>query len=345
MTNAIEGVGASGGAARLAKMAAQMAMMAAMSLDDAAPGGQGSQGGDALGDMTQQLAQTLQQAGQQLAQSLQQAGQQLGQMFQGPDPSDAGGAGGVGGVGGAQGAGAAGGAQGGLLQMIMQLLQMLQQLTQQGGDDDMSANPQAQNLSGPLGDSSAGDPGAVPGSPGVQGASAPGAVPGGPAPAGPAAAPPTDPVGAPAAAPPSGGHGMKGPANGKYDASIEKNAAAYGLNPDMVKCLINKESQGNPEAESSAGACGLGQLKPETASGLAGRQVSAEELKSKPDFNIQLTCQYLQQLSKQKNDSIPDILGAYNQGPNADWQSIPESQDYVKSIMNGMASGQLPTWG
>lgn len=138
---------------------------------------------------------------------------------------------------------------------------------------------------------------------------------------------------------------MVGPANGKYDGTIEKYAGQYGLDPNMVKCLIAKESQGNPNAESWAGACGLGQIKPSTASELAGRPVSADELKNNPELNIELTCKYLSQLSQQKGGNIEDILGSYNQGPNADWRSIPESQDYVKSITEAMRSGQLPTWG
>lgn len=138
---------------------------------------------------------------------------------------------------------------------------------------------------------------------------------------------------------------MTGPAGGKYDQSIEQSAKKYGLDPNMVKCLIAKESQGNPNAESSAGACGLGQIKPSTASELAGRPVSGDELKNNPQLNIDLTCKYLQQLSQQKGGKIEDILGSYNQGPNANWRSIPESQDYVSSIMQSMQSGQLPTWG
>ena len=68
-----------------------------------------------------------------------------------------------------------------------------------------------------------------------------------------------------------------------------------------------------------------------------------EELKNNPELNMELGAKYFAKMLKEKG-SVEDALGAYNQGPNANWQSIPESQDYVKSIMEAYKGGTLPTW-
>lgn len=103
-----------------------------------------------------------------------------------------------------------------------------------------------------------------------------------------------------------------------------------------------KESQGNPDAVSYAGAVGLMQVKPETASEVLGRPVTAEELKD-PEFNIMVGTMYYAKLKREKG-STEDALGAYNQGPNADWRSIPESVEYVDTLTTCLRNGTLPTW-
>jgi hypothetical protein len=137
---------------------------------------------------------------------------------------------------------------------------------------------------------------------------------------------------------------ITGPANGKYDALIEKYAEQYGVDPNVIKAIMAKESQGNPEAVSWAGAVGLMQVKPETASELLGRTVTADELKNNPELNIQVGVMYFAKMMKEKGNT-EDALGAYNQGPNANWRSIPESVDYVDSIMTSLENGTLPSWG
>ncbi len=134
-----------------------------------------------------------------------------------------------------------------------------------------------------------------------------------------------------------------GPANGKYDVLIEKYAAQYGVDPSVIKAIIAKESQGDPSLVSPAGAVGLMQIKPDTASGLLGRRVTAEELFD-PEFNIRVGTMYFGQLLHDKGN-VNDALGAYNQGPNANWRAIPESIDYVGSITTSLKEKKLPTWG
>jgi DNA mismatch repair ATPase MutL len=139
--------------------------------------------------------------------------------------------------------------------------------------------------------------------------------------------------------------GMTGPAGGKYDALIEEKAKKHGVDPDFFKVIVAKESQGNPNAESSAGAVGLGQLKPETASKYAGRDVSKDELKTNVALNLDCAAAYLADLSKMKGGKLDDVAGSYNQGENSNWREIPESQEYVKTVMQGYETKTLPTWG
>ncbi len=105
-----------------------------------------------------------------------------------------------------------------------------------------------------------------------------------------------------------------------------------------------KESQGNPNAVSGAGAVGLMQMKPDTASEMAGRNVTAEELKSNPQLATDLGAKYLRK-QIDEGGSVEAGLGRYNQGPNSDWKASPEAQDYIKSITKSTQTGEMPTWG
>ncbi len=164
-----------------------------------------------------------------------------------------------------------------------------------------------------------------------------------------------DGSGMPDAAPPSGvpvedgittpgQPGPQGPSGGSYDDLIEKYAAQYGISPAVAKAVMAKESQGNSDAVSWAGAAGLMQVKPGTASEVAGRTVSEEELRADPELNIRLGIAYLAKMMREKGN-LEDALGAYNQGPNANWRAIAESQEYVRTITASLRTGTLPTWG
>ncbi len=70
-------------------------------------------------------------------------------------------------------------------------------------------------------------------------------------------------VAASSATPPSGS-----PAATQYDEAIAQAAARYNLDPAVLHGLIQQESGFNPNSRSSAGALGLTQLMPGTASSL-----------------------------------------------------------------------------
>ncbi len=88
--------------------------------------------------------------------------------------------------------------------------------------------------------------------------------------------------------------------------------------------LIRQESSFDPQALSPAGARGLMQLMPATASGVARRLnevASPTALTGDAAFNMRLGTTYLQGLLEQFGGALPLALAAYNAGPGrvADW--------------------------
>lgn len=92
-------------------------------------------------------------------------------------------------------------------------------------------------------------------------------------------------------------------------ASVVQAAATYnGINPALVDAVIAVESRYNPAAVSSAGAIGMMQLMPGTASQLG---VNARD----PVANIYGGTAYLAQLLRRFNGDVSLALAAYNAGP------------------------------
>ncbi len=92
----------------------------------------------------------------------------------------------------------------------------------------------------------------------------------------------------------------------------------HGLDANLVYALIHQESHFMKQAVSVAGARGLMQLMPFTASRVADilelGPVSGEIL-FKPEVNINLGCQYLKILLDSFDGNVPLALAAYNAGP------------------------------
>ena len=119
---------------------------------------------------------------------------------------------------------------------------------------------------------------------------------------------------------------------GEYDGVIEQASERYGIDPAVLHGLIQQESGFDPSAQSSAGASGLTQLMPGTASSMG----VANPLN--PTESIEGGARYLSQLMSQFGGNTEDALAAYNAGPGAVQQygGIPpyaETQSYVSKVL------------
>jgi soluble lytic murein transglycosylase-like protein len=119
----------------------------------------------------------------------------------------------------------------------------------------------------------------------------------------------------------------------EYDAYIREAALRHGVEPALVKAVIQVESNFDPEAVSRAGARGLMQLMPGTA---AMYQVGMGEI-YKPSRNIEAGVKHLAYLKTLFPNSMDLVLAAYNAGENnvLKYNGIPpfpETRDYVAKV-------------
>ncbi len=126
----------------------------------------------------------------------------------------------------------------------------------------------------------------------------------------------------------SGGQGIN-EAVKNVSPMVEKAAQANGVDADLVKAVIQVESQGNSKAESGKGAQGLMQLMPDTAASL-GVTDSLD-----PEQNINGGVKYLGQLLKQYGGDVQKALWGYNAGPGnvAKGNKPDETKNYIKKVM------------
>lgn len=98
------------------------------------------------------------------------------------------------------------------------------------------------------------------------------------------------------------------------DTNIRDVAYEFGLNPRIVRAIVETESAGNPSAESNAGAIGLMQLKPSTANEVA-KELGIESVDLKdPVINLRIGASYYKKLLDEFNDHEL-ALTAYHSGP------------------------------
>jgi soluble lytic murein transglycosylase len=142
----------------------------------------------------------------------------------------------------------------------------------------------------------------------------------------------------------------------RFLSAFEPVAAREGLPVALLLGVAKQESRFTPAVHSAAGAVGLMQVLPSTASELAGAPVSAADLEN-PERNVQLGGLYLRRLLTQwKGDPLPAVA-SYNAGPGAvqDWIGprlkatpelwveaipFPETRLYVKKVLGNTWSYQ-----
>lgn len=124
----------------------------------------------------------------------------------------------------------------------------------------------------------------------------------------------------------------------RYERQIRAAAAEFGLPPALVAAVVCTESRFRPTAVSSAGACGLMQLLPDTYAFAAGSVDGLGEI-TDPLSNLRAGCWYLSYLLR--SFSLSDALAAYNAGEGRvrAWQAAgltaypyPETADYVRKV-------------
>jgi soluble lytic murein transglycosylase-like protein len=113
---------------------------------------------------------------------------------------------------------------------------------------------------------------------------------------------------------------------------LAKAGTTYNVDADLLASVVRAESAGHSRAVSRAGAQGLMQLMPGTASDLGVSDTFA------PKENIQGGTAYLDSLLKRYKDNLQLALAAYNAGPAAvdRWHGIPpyrETQLYVARVI------------
>jgi len=97
--------------------------------------------------------------------------------------------------------------------------------------------------------------------------------------------------------------------NGSFDDLISSAASRYGIDPALVKAVVQTESGFDPNAVSHAGAKGLMQLMDDTARGL-GVNDSFD-----PMQNIDGGTRFLSYLLRKYDGQLMPALAAYNAGP------------------------------
>jgi soluble lytic murein transglycosylase-like protein len=118
-----------------------------------------------------------------------------------------------------------------------------------------------------------------------------------------------------------------------YDEAILRHANAFGVDPVLVKAVIQVESGYDPWVVSSKGARGLMQLMPDTA-----KRFKVSEIHD-PEQNVRGGVQYLATLLRLFEGDLKRALAGYNAGENAVLRhgGVPPYQEtelYVRKVFS-----------
>jgi soluble lytic murein transglycosylase-like protein len=118
----------------------------------------------------------------------------------------------------------------------------------------------------------------------------------------------------------------------EIDRLVDRYATDHGLDPLLVRALIEVESGYDSRAVSHKGALGLMQLMPQTAAELAVPNPFD------PEANVRGGTTYLRRMLDTFDDQLPLALAGYNAGPAAvvRYGGIPpyqETQQYVRKVL------------
>lgn len=124
-----------------------------------------------------------------------------------------------------------------------------------------------------------------------------------------------------------------------YVSTIEQAAQANGIPPQLLAALLHQESGFNPAAVSSAGAIGIAQFMPSTASGMG---INPSDPTQAINGAAKLIGEYTQRFG-----NYADALAAYNAGPGAveQYGGVPpyaQTQAYVPDILSAAQLSSTP---
>lgn len=141
----------------------------------------------------------------------------------------------------------------------------------------------------------------------------------------------------------------------RYWEEVQKASTYETYEPRLFHALVREESNFNRRIVSFAGARGLSQLMPTTATqtaGWMGRRITMTEL-FEPQKNVDIGGRYLHQVHKELSGSPYLALAGYNAGPGrvrqwkGEWGNVP-TDEYVERIpfreTRGYVKRVMGTW-
>jgi soluble lytic murein transglycosylase-like protein len=145
-----------------------------------------------------------------------------------------------------------------------------------------------------------------------------------------------DPPAPESSVPPAAARTSNSPANltsGDIHEMLNQAGAVHNIDVDLLASVVKAESGGNSRAISRAGAQGLMQLMPGTASSFGVKD------SFQPDQNVRGGSAYLDWLLTRYHDNLALALAAYNAGPAAvdKYHGIPpysETRAYVARVIH-----------